>query len=440
MIELTDLALKEALKLGATDVSTICAQNNENQIRFSNNSITVTKNVKSLELFLYIAKDRKRILGSTSNLSVNGIKKFTSDLIKACEVISPSPDYTLLPKGEFRYLLHGVHDKKLVEDELTLIEFAKEAIDAGLEAGATRVSGSLTASEEKLSILTSGGASGEDNTTKILLNVRAFIEKETSGHGLSCAAKLTDFKPSEAGRTAGDYAKISTNPDHWEEGQYDLVAIPTVTADIIQHIGSFSSAFMVDAGISFFADKVGQKVGVDGFTLRDYGVAEGGFGGRAFDDEGVPTRENIIIENGVLEGYLHNSTTARKFGTFTTGNAGIIEPHPWNLVVDSGKTSEEELIKEVKRGILVTNNWYTRFQNMRTGTFSTIPRDATFLIENGRIKYPITGLRISDSIPRQLVNILGISKERRWIEWWEVAIPTLAPAMLIKDVTVTKAL
>ncbi|MCP8311047.1 MAG: TldD/PmbA family protein [Candidatus Methylarchaceae archaeon HK01M] len=440
IIELADLALREALKLGATDVSAICAKNNENQIRFSNNSITVTKNIKNLELFLYIAKDNKRMIGATSNPSAERIKIFASDLIKASEVISPSSEYTPLPKGEFSYPLHGIYDKKLAEDGVKLIDFAKEAVDAGIEAGATRVSGSLMTSEEEITIITSGDAKGKDKTTKILLNVRAFTNEETSGHGLSCAARIADFNPSEAGRVAGEYAKISINPHSWEEGIYDLVTMPTVTADIVQHIGSFSSAFTVDAGFSFLADKVDQKVGVDEFTLRDYGVVEGGLGGRGFDDEGAPTRENIIIEKGVLKGYLHNCTTARKFGKSSTGNAGIIEPHPWNLIVDPGMMSLDNIIKEVKKGILVTNNWYTRFQNMRTGEYSTIPRDATFLIENGKIKHPVSGLRISDSIPRQLNSILGISKDRRWIEWWEVSIPTLAPAMLIKDVTITKAL
>ncbi|MCP8309339.1 MAG: TldD/PmbA family protein [archaeon] len=440
IIELVDLALKEALKLGATDISSICSKTNENMIRFSNNSITVNKNIKNLELFLYLAKDNKRIMGSTSNPSIKEIKEFTLNLIKACEELSPSPDYTPLPRIETKYTSHGIYDEKLVEDGMKLIEFVKEAIDAGLEAGANRVSGSLMASEENLAILTSGNATGEDKRTKILLNVRAFSNKEASGHGLSCAARLKDFNPYEAGKEAGEYAKASINPNPWEEGIYDLITLPTVTADIIQHVGSFASAFTVDTGLSFLTDKINQKVSVDNFTLRDYGVIEGGFGGRGFDDEGFPTCENLIIEKGVLKNYLHNSTTAKKFNTSSTGNAGIIDPHPWNLVVDSGDMSTDDIIKEVKRGMMVTNNWYTRFQNMRTGEYSTIPRDAAFLIENGKIKHPIAGLRISDSFPRQLANIIAISKERRWIEWWEVSIPTLAPSMLIKNVTITKAL
>ncbi|MEM3383618.1 MAG: TldD/PmbA family protein [Nitrososphaerales archaeon] len=437
--ELADLTLKEALKLGATDVSVICTKTNENLIRFSNNSITVNKNINNLELFLYLAKDKKRIIGTTSNPNIKGIKEFTSNLVKACEALSPSAEYTPLPKIKVQYSSHGIYDEKLVEDGTNLIEFVKEAINAALEAGADRVSGSIMTSKENLVILTSGDVNGQDKKTKILLNVRAF-SKEASGQGLSCAARLKDLKPNEAGKEAGEYAKASINPKPWEEGIYDLITLPTVTADIIQHVGSFSSAFAVDSGLSFLADKIGQKVSVDYFTLRDYGVIEGGFGNRRFDDEGFPTRENIIIEKGVLKSYLHNCTTARKFNTSSTGNAGIIDPHPWNLVVDPGSMTLEDMIKEVKKGIMVTNNWYTRFQSLRLGEYSTLPRDATFLIENGVIKYPVRGLRISDSLPRQLANIVAISKERKWIEWWEVSIPTLAPSMLIKDVIITKAL
>lgn len=110
------------------------------------------------------------------------------------------------------------------------------------------------------------------------------------------------------------------------------------------------------------------------------------------------------------------------------------------LVVNAGSQDLDAIIKDVKKGILVTNNWYTRFQNLRTGEYSTLPRDATFFVENGTIKHPVVGTRISDSIPRQLVNILALSKERKWIKWWEVSIPTLTPIMLLKDVLITKAM
>jgi len=116
-----------------------------------------------------------------------------------------------------------------------------------------------------------------------------------------------------------------------------------------------------------------------------------------------------------------------------------VAPRPFNLVVDAGQRSLEELMSSVQRGIYVTNNWYLRYQNYQTGELSTIPRDAMFLIENGRIGRPIKELRISDNLLRMLSSVEEVGRERRWIRWWEVDVPTLCPATLISKVKFTKS-
>ena len=68
-----------------------------------------------------------------------------------------------------------------------------------------------------------------------------------------------------------------------------------------------------------------------------------------------------------------------------------------------------------------------------------MPRDACFVISNGKITTPIQGIRISDEIPRQLSNIDSLSKTRKWISWWEVETPVLAPSIVVKDVPVTRS-
>jgi len=173
--------------------------------------------------------------------------------------------------------------------------------------------------------------------------------------------------------------------------------------------------------------------------LVDDPTVVGSFGVKAFDDEGVPTRRNVIIDEGVLKSYLHNSTSAKKFGVETTGNAGLISPHPWNLVIGPGERSFEELLAEIDRGIYVTNDWYLRYQNYRRGDFSTIPRDGMFLVEKGDISSSIRELRISDNMLRIFQNILGLSRSRSWVKWWEVSTPTLTPYALIEGLNFTKS-
>ena len=175
------------------------------------------------------------------------------------------------------------------------------------------------------------------------------------------------------------------------------------------------------------------------FNLTDHGVVKGGLGGRVFDDEGVKTRSNEIIGEGVLKGYLHNITTAKKWKTESTGSAGFVTPHAWNLEVEAGDSTFDEMVKETKKGIILTSNWYTRFKNYRTGEFSTVPRDGAYLVENGEIVKPLKGMRAGDDLQRLLTSIQMISKDREWIQWWEVDTPTHSPWLLIDGVTITRA-
>ena len=91
-----------------------------------------------------------------------------------------------------------------------------------------------------------------------------------------------------------------------------------------------------------------------------------------------------------------------------------------------------------KPTIYVTSNWYTRFQNALTGEFSTIPRDAMLLIENGETT-PIKNLRISDNMLRMFANIDALGNDRKQIFWWEVRKPTFIPTVRVSDCRMTAA-
>ena len=111
-------------------------------------------------------------------------------------------------------------------------------------------------------------------------------------------------------------------------------------------------------------------------------------------------------------------------------------------VIGEGELPILEIIKnfpDVKKGIYITNTWYTRFSNYLAGDFSTIPRDGIFLIEKGEIKYPIRGIRVSDNMLNVLKNVKAVGNDPKQILFWlEVTTPTIAPHVLVKDVNITK--
>lgn len=437
--ELNDTAIVAAKRLGVDDAVALSARSGDSMIRFANNSVTVVNRVEESELTVYLAKRRRRALASTSNLEPAAVEKFVSDLSSSMEGL-PESDYVPLPDRPSQYAPSKQgYDRRLESLEAELPGMASAAIDSATAAGGKRSAGVISAGKGTVAILTTTGTRGVDSRTAITLNIRSFADREASGHGLSCSSSLSGFDPEEAGRRAGEGAKKMRNASEPEAGKYTVLLSPTVASNLVETVASAASAFSVDAGTSYLADKLGKKVAAPSFSLTDHGVTGGGFGGRVFDDEGNGTRSNKIIEGGVLRSYLHNITTARKWKVESTGNAGFVTPHPWNLEIGAGESGYDEMVREMKTGIVLTSNWYTRFKNYRTGEFSTVPRDGAYFVERGRVVKPLKGMRMGDDLERMFSSVTLLSKRREWIQWWEVDTPTLCPWILVDGVTITRA-
>ncbi|MDV3244072.1 MAG: TldD/PmbA family protein [Nitrososphaerales archaeon] len=436
---LNEIAVAAAKKLNVDDAVALSVDNSERMVRFANNSATVIKHVKETELTVYLAKDSRRAIASTSNPDEANVKRFVADLFASLKGL-PKSDYVPLPDRAMRYRPSKQRfDRRIANVGSRLPELAGAAIAASLDAGAQRSAGVIEASAVSFSILTSTGTRGADARTSITLNIRSFADNDASGHGLSCSSTLSGFNPGEAGRRAGDAAKKTVKASAPEPGDYQVLLSPVVASNLIETVASAASAFSVDAGISYLAEKLDKRVAAESFGLTDHGSLEGALGGRSFDDEGMPTGSTRIIEGGTLKGYLHNLTTAKKWKTQTTGNAGLVSPHPWNLEVSPGNSSYDEMVREMKRGVILTSNWYTRFKNYRTGEFSTVPRDGAYLVENGAVVGALKGMRLSDDLLRMFSSVRLLSRDREWVEWWEVDTPTLCPWVLVDGARITRA-
>jgi PmbA protein len=424
---------------GASDVVVSVGQSEGMMVRFSNNEITVVDALMDSTVSIFVNDNGRRAGASAADLSKKGLEAAARKVVEMARKAPSISVYAPLPKGPFRYDPELLDGDKVPSDPETLVSYAEEAIEAARKEGAERVAGSLTADNGKLTMQTSGGAFGTAKRAGLELSMRAFCSESASGHAVSVAGKESDFAPARAGAEAGRLAKTSLEPADGEPGEYETVLGPLVFADLVNQVGRSASAFNVDAGFSFLAGKIGQRVASEAVTVIDDPTLKGSYGAMPFDAEGLPTRLNLIIEEGKLKGYLHNTTTAEKAGAVSTANAGLVAPRPFNLVVGEGRKTLPDLISSVHRGIYVTNNWYLRYQNYGTGDFSTIPRDAMFLIEDGELVRPIKELRISDNLPGILSLVTKVSKERTWVRWWEVEVPTLCPSALVEKVRFTKS-
>ena len=155
---------------------------------------------------------------------------------------------------------------------------------------------------------------------------------------------------------------------------------------------------------SFLADKLGEKIGADHITVVDNGLIPGAPGTKPFDDEGVPVRETVVVENGVLKNYLLDTYAARKLEMKTTGNGSGAN----NLYMKPGKHTPEELIASVDRGLLLTQTMAFGLEpttgNISKGAFG-------ILIENGKLTRPVAEITIGSTLTEVLNNITMIGND-----------------------------
>jgi TldD protein len=166
-------------------------------------------------------------------------------------------------------------------------------------------------------------------------------------------------------------------------------------------------------GSSVFSGRIGQRVASKGVTVVDDGTIEGRRGSLNVDDEGNPTQRNVLIEDGILRGYMQDTLNSRLMKTAPTGNgrresfAHLPMPRMTNTFMLSGKTPPEEIIASVKKGIYAANFGGGQV-DITSGKFVFSTSEA-YMIENGRIAYPVKGATLIGSGPEAMnrVSMIG---------------------------------
>jgi PmbA protein len=172
-------------------------------------------------------------------------------------------------------------------------------------------------------------------------------------------------------------------------------------------IGNFAAA--INGGnlyrkTTFLADSLGKQVFSKEINLEEKPLLSRGAASGAFDDEGVATRDRVVVRDGVVEGYFLGSYSARKLGMTTTGNAGGTH----NLILKSGTRDFRGMLRELGRGLLVTE-LMGHGVNMVTGDYSH--GAAGYWVEGGEIRYPVEEITIAGNLKEIFRDIASIGSD-----------------------------
>ncbi|ARU15311.1 metalloprotease TldD [Croceicoccus marinus] len=168
-------------------------------------------------------------------------------------------------------------------------------------------------------------------------------------------------------------------------------------------------------GTSAFSGRIGERVAAPGVTVVDDGSITDRRGSLTIDDEGTPTRENVLIEDGILKGYIHDRLNARLMGVEPTGNgrrqsyAHAPMPRMTNTFMRSGKDDPAELMGRMKDGIYATSFGGGQV-DIVSGKFVFSCTEA-YKVENGKVVAPIKGATLIGDGPTALTKVIGIGND-----------------------------
>ncbi|MTI39495.1 TldD/PmbA family protein [Fulvivirga lutimaris] len=248
-----------------------------------------------------------------------------------------------------------------------------------------------------------------------------------SGWATRDATDIDKLQASMASKRAIDKALMSRKAQAIEPGKYTVILEPSASEQLLNNMLFSFNARNADEGRSFMSKegggtKLGEKIVDERVNIWTDPMNEE-VPSAPWNGGGQPLKRMPIVENGVAKNLFYSRYWAKEKGVEAV-------PFPSNGIMAGGDASLEDMIKDTKRGILVTRLWYIRTVDPQTLLYTGLTRDGTFFIENGKIKYPIKNFRFNESPIIMLNNLETLGQQER-------VNGNLIPYMKVRDFTFT---
>jgi predicted Zn-dependent protease len=278
----------------------------------------------------------------------------------------------------------------------------------------------------------SRGLFGYQRNTQVDFSVTARTEDgRGSGYGITDVDDVSRLDTAAITRVAAQKAARSQDARAIEPGKYTVILEPAAGATLIGNMYTAMNARAADEGRTFMSKagggtRVGEKL-MDERVHLFTDPMNPDLPGSKWSGDGRAQRRVDWIKGGVVQNLSYTRYWARKKGVPeekapSTGGQGFI--------MAGTNTSLDDLVKSVKRGVLVTNLWYIRLVDAQTLLYTGLTRDGTFFVENGEIKYPVKNFRFNESPVIMLNNLEALGRPTR-------VNSRLVPPLVIRDFTFT---
>jgi len=438
-----EYVVRRAKAKGASEADTFIREDENFEVTVRMGEVETLKESVSRGLRLRIFAGKRTATSQTSDISPSVLDALVDETVEMAHLTSEDESGGL-PETTAR--ASDLPDLQLVDtswNDFTpeqRIDWARRA-----EAAAMKVDSRITNSE--------GGAFSYERSRTVLANTRGFLSEYegTGGYVISTPVarspegmqrdywvSVARFRselesPESVGQRAADRTLRRLGARKVRTCEVPVIFDPLTARTIINHVFQACAGDAVYRRSSFLIDQIGMKVAASDLTIVDNARLIRGLGSSPFDDEGVPTQTTPIIENGILQNYLHSSYTARKLKARPTGNgtrtgAGSISVGPTNFYLMAGTTSPEDMIASVKSGLYVFE-LIGHGVNAVTGDYS---RGAVGIwIENGKLSFPVQEVTIAGNLRQMLNDIEVVGNDPAFLG------PVSAPTMKVSNMVIS---
>jgi PmbA protein len=277
--------------------------------------------------------------------------------------------------------------------------------------------------DSSAAIATSRGVSGAFDASAAYSFLQAMATEDSevqTGLGFGVARSPRDLDAGEIGAEAGDEASSMLGATKPESRTCPVVLSDRVAASFAGFIGGALSADEVQRGRSPFADRLGEELASRALRIADDGTDPGGLSSAPFDGEGTPRGRTGLLGDGKLLAYLHDSYTARRGGTTSTGNAARASYRsapsvsPSNLMIEPGEVSLQGLLERAGDGVHITEvAGLHSGVNPVTGRYSVGATGRA--IRGGELAEPLREFTIAGDLLSTLAVVQAVGSETRWV-------------------------
>ncbi|AEV88532.1 peptidase U62 [Actinoplanes sp. SE50] len=409
--------------------------------RFANSAIhqNVAETTTGVRLRLHL--DGRTASGSTTLTGADGLRALVERTVAAARVTPPDPGWAGLTRpaalhisaghpgsGEHSGLEFGFDEATARATPAERAERVRAFVDA---AGGLETAGFCRTQYVSAAFANTAGQAVEGRTAEAAMDG---IARNNGADGVArlAAARLSDLDGAALGARATAKARALAEPAELPPGQYEVVLEPTATADLLENLAVFGfngkSYAQRQSFAEFGAEQFDPSVTIVDDPLGSRGEPAPGL---PFDDEGTPARSVVLVREGITLAVAHDRTSAAEAGAESTGHASGTSrswgPFPAHLRLEAAlpggggtpdgppqvAVSARPLVARMRRGLLVTDLWYTRVLDPKTLVVTGLTRNGVWLVEDGEITRPVSNLRFTQSYPQALGpgRVLGIGAE-----------------------------